>query len=437
MSMKGFLGVRGTGDWVTNQRPESWREQILYLYPNGRAPLTALLAMLKEETVDDPKFHWWTEEQEAVRAALVDSGVYTTSALTTAYVSAATSGDTVFLKVSTDDAKLFRVGHTVLMRDASDLTVDVVGKVTSTGSAYAGVELLEDDDNSTLGDLSDADEVIIIGNANEEGASMPNAVAFDVTEHDNVTQIFRTPLEITRTAEQTTLRTRPMEYQKLKAEALERHSIEMEFAFLFGIKTNAITTGTKRTRTTGGVTEFVKTSAPANVSDYAVADTGFVKSYDGKTWLDAAGGNLWFQEMLERIFRYGSTERLALCGSGALLGLSWLAQTHGTINLQPGATLYVMNLQRWESEFGTVFLKTHPLMNAIASMRNTIIMIEPRNIIYRYIQDTMFFDDPKGNNAGNRRTDGRTEEYLTECGLELHHPQTFGILNGVGSDNAA
>lgn len=29
--MAGFLGMRGTGDWVTDQRPKSWRETILYL----------------------------------------------------------------------------------------------------------------------------------------------------------------------------------------------------------------------------------------------------------------------------------------------------------------------------------------------------------------------------------------------------------------------
>ena len=49
----GFLGLRGTGDFVTDQRPKNWREQILRLYPNGKAPLTALLALMKNESTDD------------------------------------------------------------------------------------------------------------------------------------------------------------------------------------------------------------------------------------------------------------------------------------------------------------------------------------------------------------------------------------------------
>ena len=51
-----FLGMRGTGDWVTDQRPKSWREGILHEYPNGMAPLTAITSKMKNEKVDDPEF---------------------------------------------------------------------------------------------------------------------------------------------------------------------------------------------------------------------------------------------------------------------------------------------------------------------------------------------------------------------------------------------
>ena len=50
-----FLGMRGTGDWVEDQRPKNWRQQILNLYPNGNAPLTAMLSMMSSERVDDPQ----------------------------------------------------------------------------------------------------------------------------------------------------------------------------------------------------------------------------------------------------------------------------------------------------------------------------------------------------------------------------------------------
>lgn len=50
-----FMGMRGTGDWVTDQRPKSWRETILYLYPNGTAPLTAIMSKMGSERVEDPQ----------------------------------------------------------------------------------------------------------------------------------------------------------------------------------------------------------------------------------------------------------------------------------------------------------------------------------------------------------------------------------------------
>ncbi|MEF8799060.1 MAG: hypothetical protein V5A79_06575, partial [Candidatus Bipolaricaulota bacterium] len=56
-----FFGTRATGDWQTDQRPKSWREMILYLYPNGMAPLTAIMSKMPSEQVDDAEFYWWTQ----------------------------------------------------------------------------------------------------------------------------------------------------------------------------------------------------------------------------------------------------------------------------------------------------------------------------------------------------------------------------------------
>jgi len=57
--MGAFLGMRGNGDWSdSDMRPKNWREGILYLYPNGDAPLTAILSKMSEEKVDDPQSIW-------------------------------------------------------------------------------------------------------------------------------------------------------------------------------------------------------------------------------------------------------------------------------------------------------------------------------------------------------------------------------------------
>ena len=53
-----FAGLRGTGDWGTDERPKNFRERILWLDPNGMTPLTGLMSMMgKESTVQQGTSH--------------------------------------------------------------------------------------------------------------------------------------------------------------------------------------------------------------------------------------------------------------------------------------------------------------------------------------------------------------------------------------------
>ena len=178
--------------------------------------------MIGSEKVDDPRFHWWTQEQSAVGGAVAN--IFTDAALTTAYVTGGVAGDTVFAQITTVLANRIRQGHQILLRDQSDYRVDVNGKVTGvtrgTTNSVLAIKLLEADDNSPTNDLSDCDYFKIIGNMNPEGGEMPDAIALNPTEVYNYTQIFRSPLSMTRTALKTRLRTGDQK-QKAKSEALD------------------------------------------------------------------------------------------------------------------------------------------------------------------------------------------------------------------------
>lgn len=428
-----FLGMRGTGDWVADQRPMNWREQILYLYPNGQAPLTAILSMLGSEKVDDPQFHWWTQEQSAVAGAV--AGIYTLPDLSAAYASGGVAGDVLYVAITTTLGNRIREGHQILLRDASDYRVDVVGKVTGvtrgTLVTTLAVKLLEDDDNSATHNLSDCDNFKIIGNINPEGGEMPDAIALNPTKVYNYTQIFRTPLSLTRTALKTKLRTNE-QYQKAKSEALEMHSWEMELAYLWGIRTENIGDNGKPERTTMGVINFIRQYAAANCDDYTLNAT-----YAGQTW--AAGGETWLKNLLEQIFRFGAGEKLCLCGSGFLLGIDALAMTGGQITLQPAQKVYGMQIREWITPFGSIMMKTHPLFSYDATTRNMGIILEPKELTNKFIDDTTFYGESNSKTHaegyGQRRVDGINEEFLTESGLEFGLPQKCGILNGVGLNN--
>ena len=429
--MAGFLGMRGNGNWVTDQRPKNYREKVLQLWPNGAAPLTAMLSKMSSEKVDDPEFNWWTKVHDTQRSAI--TGVYTNAALSAAYASGGTTGQVLYLKMAAADIVRHRVGQQVLLRDASNMLVDVNAKVVAReengASSYIGCKLLEADDNGVTTDLSDCDTCIIIGNVNSEGAAMPDALAFDPTKFYNYTQIFRTPLSITRTAMQTRLRTGD-QLKEARRECLEYHSVDMEKAFMFGIPTESTGSNSKPERSTGGIIHFIRTNAPTNIFNY-VTDS----SYSGQAW--TTGGANWLDACLEQLFRYGDTEKLIYCGSGTLLGIQRLAATLGTVNIEPMETDYGIKVTRWITPFGTVNFKTHPLFSQETTLRHAALVIEPKNLKYRFVQDTKFKADTNLNSGGQAAIDGINEEYLTAAGLEIHFPQTMGLLYGFNQTNTA
>lgn len=428
-----FQGMRGNSDWVADQRPLNWRQQILKLYPNGMAPLTAILSMMKGESVDDPQFHWWTQTQSTVQGAV--DGVFTTPDLANAYNGGGVAGTVVYILVSAALGQRIRAGHQILLRDASDYRVDVNGKVTNVvigATAVLTVKLLEADDNAApTHDLTDCDNFKIIGNINPEGGEMPDAIALNPEKVYNYTQIFRTPLSITRTARKTKLRT-PDQYQKAKSEALEMHSWEMELAYLWGIRTENIGDNGKPERTTMGIVNFIRQYMPSNCDDYTLNP-----NFAGVDWL--TGGETWFKTMLEQIFRYGSNDKLCLCGSGFLLGIDALVTAGSQMIVKPGEKFYGMQLDEWRTVFGTIKMKTHPLFSFDETTRNMAIILEPSELGYRHIDDTSFYGEnsskshPEG--YGQRRIDGTNEEFLTEAGLEFGLPQKCAVINGVGLDN--
>lgn len=429
--MPSFLGMRGNADWVANQRPENWRQMIAYLYPNGDAQLTALMSMLSDESVDDPHFHWWTKKLPEQKCDI--TGIYTDSALSTAYSGNNLSADGyVFVKGSEVQIKEFKPSHTVKLMNSDDYRQKVVGKVTQRiengANSYVAIKLLQD--TNATHDITNVNLMKAIGTANPEGGTLSEAIAYDPVEFSNYTQIFNTPLSITRTARKTRLRTGD-QYQEAKRECLELHSLELEKAFINSVKSIRTGANGKPERTMDGILPFVETYAASNVTSYK-----FDEDFNGSNWV--TGGGDWLDKHLEVAARYGSWgNKVALCGSGAKLGINKLAKAGAEINITPETTEYGSKIGSWVTAFGTLPLITHPLFSRDAEFRNSIIIIDKSNIKYRFIDDTFFISDAEKTKNTHPYVDGVEEGYLTECSLELHHPETFYILHNLNEDNPA
>ena len=424
--MAGFTGTRGTSDFVADQRPKNWRDMMLRLYPNGKMPLTAFTSMLRKEKTDDPEFNWWTKALPTQAGDITE--LYSDAGLTSAYAGGTAAAGTVFyVKVALETASHFRAGHTAYLVKTGDYRYDHRAKVISVikngANSVIAVKLLAAE--TATYNLAGVDRIMVMGSVNAEGAEMPTAISYDPTKFYNYTQIFRTPLDITRTARKTRLRTGDA-YQEAKMEALELHGIEMERAFLFGVATEGTGENGKPERTTDGFFNFLKTNASANVSSYKLD-----ANYAGKMWLQ--GGKAWLDAMLKKIFTFGDSTKACICGNGAVSAIGMLAETYGTINLEVGQTAFGMKITRWITPFGEIEFRTHPLFNYEVSLQNTALIFEPNLLKYRYIDDTTFKPDNNSQNSGS--IDGTQEEYLTECGLEFHHPSACGILFNMGENN--
>lgn len=429
--MNPFLGMRGTNDWPANQRPENWRQMMLYLYPNGDMPLTGLMSLLGSESVNDPHYHWFTKTLPEQRLDL--TGLYTDNALSSAYSgNNLSAGDYVYAKGSLEQIEEFKPGHQVVVADQSDYRVGVNGKVTQRvengANSFLAIRLLED--TVAANDLDSADAVKIVGSINPEGGTLQEAISYDPEEFSNYTQIMNTALSLTRTARLTRLRTYD-QYQEAKRECLELHGIEMEKALIHGVKSIRTGDNGKPERTTDGILSFLNQYAASNIDDYVLNG-----NYNGDTWIQ--GGEEWINEKLEVIYRHGSPgNKVGVVGSGGLLGINRLAKAGADIQIEPGQTDYGTDIRNWITPFGTLPLVTHPLFSHDPQYRNSLLIVDSSNIKYRYISDTFFISDPDDKKNTHPYVDGTEEGYLTEWGLEMHFPQTMGMMHGLGKDNPA
>jgi len=417
------LGMRGTGNFGPVEEPENWRQGILLYFPNGDAPLTAFLSKLREQPTDDPTFHWFEKGLPVQRGTVRGAG--TSSAPADGANVAAGGTANVYATIQPDgfsgkDVTIFKPGYVVqnqtteenLLVVSVDTTNNQIQLRRDIGDRFASNPAI------TSGAVGSGDTVVVVGEGNPEGALIGQAIAYAPVRQFNYTQIFRTPLSLTRTARKTRLRWDDEgPYREAKREALQIHSISMEKAFLFSEREEIIslagaagpldiTSSGQPLRTTRG---FVNWLPPVTTATMSVnTDLGQLNPPGSLTEV------LW-DSFLELAFRYGSREKLAFCGSGALMVLNAMAKNKARIELAPTDDTYGFHLIRYITPFGTLMLYNHPLMTDNPVWRYDLLVLDPEKLVYRYIDDTTFL-----RNRQSPGEDASRDEFLTECGLEVH-----------------
>src|SRR5262245_26643945 len=153
------LGMAGTGAFSADSRPKNYRQSIILLEPNTKAPLTAIMSRLKEEQTDDPEFKVFLKTLPVQRVTGTGSQ---TSAATTINLSGSGTG------------QMFKAGHAVL----NERTLEVMWVTADPTTPWNSITVVRAK-GSTAAALNDGDGLLIIGNSHMEGAGVPTAIGSD------------------------------------------------------------------------------------------------------------------------------------------------------------------------------------------------------------------------------------------------------------------
>lgn len=383
------LGMRGTGDWSTAQRPTNFREEILLSFPNSPVSLTALMSKLKSENTDDPKFTIFTKTLPNQR--VVVTGAHT-------------SGVTTINFSGTTPAKVLKKGHSLI----NERTLEVMWVVADPISPFTSVEVARGK-GSAAAAMNDADGMVVVGTHHQEGASIPTSVSYDPSEVVNWTQIFRTSVFLTNTARATHLRT-GSDMLERQRETLELHAIEREMAYIFGTGVED-TSGAQPERTTKGFVSLVT----SNVTDFA-------GEFSIDTW----------EIFLENVFEDGSNEKLLLCGNTALTNINKVGRVHGEIQMTPAAETYGLMMRRYATPYGYLQIMQHPLLSKNPTFNSWGIVIDTYYLVDRILngnginRDTNYYE-----NRQSPGDDATKDEWLSETGLELQFESVNGLFKNA------
>lgn len=365
-----------TASVLQERRDIDYSNDIALLEPD-KQPLTVLLRRLNKVTTPSSVYHWFEDELAPKWGKVTAEAAAGDTAITVNNASLFTPRDII------KNARTGEVMQVTAVNDASNQLTVRRGYGTTPAAA-----------------ISEGDDVVILGNSNEENAKSPQVNLRQPVMRTNFTQIFRKPVSISRTASKERMRGQN-ERRRLQRKAGIEHAIDIERAFWFG-EPKLDTSGEHPQRMTGGVLSF----ATENHVDFGAQK-------------DVTEGS--FEEALEDAFRYGSSEKVLFASARWITLINqWAA---GKLRLRPRAETYGLAVFHYVSAHGELNIVKHHLFEG--PYAGLAVVLDLENLEYRPFQD----DDTKlRENIGDSDRDGFLDEWLTEAGLQLKLPKTHAVL---------
>lgn len=315
------------------------------------------------------------------------------------------------------------------------------------GSTLKGVVLLTDDTGSAtakfrnLGETAintvDNDRFVCIGNAQEEGVVAPEAWADELVTVWNQTQIHRTPIEITGSLHQASLRGANKELARLRADKMAEHKIQIEKALLFGsspLGTNlsSADTFTDLDKLVGDNSKVVRTTVGLLRALQLYGDSTAGAQYQSVFAVGATTEYGDLVDILETVFQYVPISGIkdSFLGAGAL---GWWSKRAMEKN-----SGWVINQNSSERNIAGQKVRTlitpHGDINLVLTHsmkfehKNQMLIVDPTNLEYVQYRPSKF--------AANIKTDdgfdGVKDEYFSDSGIGITNIKAHQLLEIEG-----
>lgn len=382
--MANISGARATEN-ITQDRRKFDHSNELWMTDAEYAVLAFLVRKLKKRPTTDPEFRWFDKTQPS----RIDAVDYTTG-----YTSGATS-------VVVDDGTKFRSGD-VVHNTATGEQMRVTGVSTNTLTVSRGWGTV------TAAALTDNDVLVIIGNANAEGASIRTALSTQAVKRTNYTQIFREPIHVTETEAATELYAGPADLAKLREEHLQVHMKDIERAFLFGQAKEDTTSTAAPIRSTAGAKSFIATN---------IKTTSTLTQPDFDSWI-------------AMLFQYGGESKFGLLAP--LIASAVDSWAKAKLNMFPKDKTYGIAISEYLSIHGRLTFALERILAENSVWAGYAFGFDMDKLAYRYLagnginRDTKLRKDRQSNDA-----DEIKEEYLSEIGFQMILENRHGLLKGV------
>lgn len=377
-----LTGLVDDSDILSNERVIDMSD-VIDILESDVTQFTTALSKANSKPANSTKVEW-LEDQLMTRI----------TTLAASATSAATS-------LSCNDGTIFNVNDVVRIPVSGEavvvtgITSNEIGVTRSVGTVAAAT-------------AASGVDLIVIGNAYNQGATLQNAKVLKRSNQYNYTQIFRHPYSFTRSLTQSKLYGGPEPMKERKKKAIE-HKRAIEYMLFFGAR-ELLTGGSEPQGFSGGLVEFLSTNL-----------------HDASGTLSATELDTYLQTDLQ----HGSTSKVMFASPTVARVISTFARDNWTRTGQSNSLWGVKVDGLVSGAYGyevPVFVKKdwNDFSATSTQYGSWAFVVDMEAVTLRPLQNTILLRNRQANDA-----DRVTEEYLTEVSLEVRSEKKHAIVKGV------